>query len=107
MQEEKSALGCPVFRTDIAFVLNLYWSDCWNVWTVGPLCKTRDVNKDLRLKDKDQGLEFKNRRQGLSTWPPFTMQQAQMILGESCGQDSLRVTVLHRSASQNYDNMIV
>ena len=26
-----------------------------------------DVNKDSRLKDKDQGLEFKVRKQGLST----------------------------------------
>jgi len=35
---------------------------------------SRDVNKDSGLKDKDQGLEFKDRNQGISTLPAFIMQ---------------------------------
>ena len=35
--------------------------------------RPRDFNKDSRLNDKDQGLEFKDQNQGLSTLPAFFM----------------------------------
>ena len=37
-----SAFGYPIFRTDITFVLNWYWSD-WNVELLEPLWET-DLN---------------------------------------------------------------
>jgi len=38
------------------------------------------IIKDSRLKDKDQGLELKDRNQGLSTLPAFIMQQTRNLV---------------------------
>jgi len=70
---------------------------------------SRDVNKDSRLKDKDQGLEFKDRNQGLCRH--LSCNKHEIILGDRSCEDSVHqrysLLVLHMSALHNYNNVML